>query len=344
MKFFADRLASLGLAVALVAFGASQARAQSGEVYTLKFHNSYPPSLAFYKSGTKFRELVEEWSDGRIKFENYEAGALTSVAGMIDAVDQGIIDIGQSWGGFYVGDVPEADVEVGLPLAWSEPWEAYDAYYNRGLKELAAEAYESRFNVKHFPVPISMTYVVSTRQDLSSLEDLKRLKIRALGVYGELMQSLGASAVVVPGPELYTALQLGTIDGLVYGIEAAVAQGLQEYLKTAIVTPNFNAGVGHFLINRDTWNSLPPDLQNVIERAAHYGTVASAMDYAAVEAASVGELQRAGVKLLTLSEAEQKKLVESATTLWDKIAERSEIAAKGVEIIREQQKDYGDLD
>ena len=125
-------LAAAGLTLSLAAH-----TAQAQEVHTLKYQHSYPPSLSFYnKTGMGFIKRVEEWSNGRIKFEIFEAGALASVGGMLEAVDAGIIDVSQSWGGFYVGDVPEADVETGLPLAWDEAYEVYDAYYNRGLREV----------------------------------------------------------------------------------------------------------------------------------------------------------------------------------------------------------------
>lgn len=339
-----SNLLPAALAAGLLLAGSSIANAQDGKVYTLKYHHSYPPSLAYYqKTGGGFIKLVEKWSNGRIKFEVYDTGALTSVAGMVEAVDQGVIDISHSWGGFYSGDIPEADVEVGLPLAWQQPWEAYDAYYNRGLKEVIAKAYESRFNVKHFPSIIALRYAFSTRDEINNLDDLKGKKIRAIGIFGELAQGLGASAVVIPGAEIYTALQLGTIDGLVYGIEAVVAQDLQGHLKTTIIEPNLNSGVGHWLINKKTWNSLPPDLQQVIEDAVRFGNMANAMDYAAVEAVSTGVLAKAGVKLLSLSENDQAKLAEVAVALWDKIAARSKLAAEGVAIVKQQQREYGQL-
>jgi len=329
-------------ALSVTVLGSQPAAADADKVFTLKYQNSYPPSLAFYnKNGVGFRELVERWSHGRIKFENYEAGALASVSGQLEAVSLGIIDVSQSWGGFYVGDVPEANVEIGLPTAWQESWETYDAYYNRGLKEVVAEAYESRFNVKHFPAIIGMQYVISTTRDINSLADMKGMKLRALGVYGEFVQALGASATVIPGAELYTALQLGTADGLIYGAEAVVAQGLQEFTKATVISPNLNAGAGHWLFNRDVWNSLPADLQQVIEDAAKYGNALQSMNYRVVEAASVGTLIHDGVHMVSLSPEDRETVSKVASELWETVASRSPLAAKAVQIVRDQQHAYG---
>lgn len=343
MQWRLGRTLPLVLGLALAALAGERAAAQD-KVHTLKYHHSYPPSLSFYnKVGTGFIQRVEEWSKGRIKFQVFEAGALTSVAGMTDAVNSGVIDVSQSWGGFYVGVVPEADIETGLPLAWKEPYEVYDAYYNRGLREVIAEAYESRFNVKHFPAIIGMQYAISTSKPVKTLGDLSGLKLRALGVYGEFAKALGASATVVPGAELYTALQLGTIDGLIYDAEAVVAQGLDTFLKSSLVDPHLNAGSGHWLINRKSWEALPPDLQKVIADAAQYGNMASAASYRANAEKSVGVMKQKGVDMVTLSDADQAKATTIAMELWDKVAARSERAAKGVAIVKQQQRDFGRL-
>ena len=335
------RLLPAVAAGALLALTAAPGYA-ADKVFTLKYQHSYPPSLSFYnKTGMGFIKRVEDWSDGRIKFEVFEAGALSSVGGQLEAVDAGVIDVSQSWGGFYVGDVPEADVETGLPMAWDEAYEVYDAYYNRGLQEVIAEAYESRFNVKHFPAIISMQYGIATTKPIKSLADVKGLKLRALGVYGEFAQALGASATVIPGAELYTALQLGTVDGLIYDAEAIIATGLEEFLKTDIVKPNLNAGSGHWLINRDKWNALPPDLQKVIADAARYGNMASAMEYRASAEVNVGVMRKKGVTMLELSDADMATASGVAQDLWDKVGKRSPLAQKAVDIVKQQQRDFG---
>lgn len=341
MKFTVKSTIALAFGL-LTAIVTTQPVAAQNKTYTLKYHHSYPPSLSFYnKVGAGFIQRVQEWSNGRIKFQVFEAGALTSVAGQTDAVHKGIIDVSQSWGGFYVGVVPEADIETGLPLAWREPYEVYDAYYNRGLKDVIAQAYESRFNVKHFPAIIGMQYAISTTKPVKTLDDLKGMKLRAIGVYGEFAKALGASATVVPGAELYTALQLGTVDGLIYDAEAIIAQGLQGFLKSSLAVPHLNAGSGHWLINKKTWDSLPPDLQKVIADAAQYGNMASASSYRANAERSVGQMKDKGVDIVTMSAADQKRAHEVAQELWTKVAARSDMAAKGVAIVRQQQKDFG---
>lgn len=341
MKNMLKKSAAAVAGLALMALAAPQ-DASAEKTWTLKFQHSYPPTLAFYnKTGSNFLKYIEENSNGRIKFEVFDVGAIASVAGMLEATHLGILDMHQSWGSFYVGDVPEADVETGLPLAWDEAYEVYDAYYQRGLAEVIDEAYGSRFNVKHFPAIISMQYGLATTKPISGLEDLKGMKIRALGAYGDLVQSLGGSATVLPGAELYTALQLGTIDGLVYGAEAMVAQGLETFLKSMIVKPNFNAGAGQWLVNKDIWNEFPEDLKQVFHDAARMQNMETAMQYRAAEQMKVGIMSQAGVDMMALPDSEAQQMRSMAHEIWDKVAARSPLSAKAVEIVKQQQREFG---
>ncbi len=315
------------------------------DVLTLRFQHSYPPGTAFYEhTGQEFVERVEELSDGRIEFQVYEAGALASVGDMVSATDDGRIHVSISYGGFYVGDVPEADVETGLPLAWAEPWEVYDAYYNRGLKEVVAEAYESRFDVKYFPAPIGMQYAISTRDPVSSLDDLRGMNLRAPGIYGEFLEELGAASVTIPADEMYSALQQGTVDGAIYDVASIIPTGAHEFLSSAILDPHVNAGAGHFLINGDIWESLPEDLQEVFREAAQYGGAASANSYRASAEISVGELRAAGVDTVSLSDEEREQALSLAMNLWEEVAERGDLNAKGVEIVKQQMRDFGRIE
>ncbi|MGR3780126.1 MAG: TRAP transporter substrate-binding protein DctP [Albimonas sp.] len=340
MTFNRRTVLSGGMAAAAAGIAARSARADDGKVHTLRFQGSHPPNQAFTTvTAQGFRELVETMSAGRIKFEVYDAGALVSVTEMLDAVDQGLLDVMQSYGAFYSGSVPEADIEVGLPTAWKHPWEAYDAYYERGLLEIIREAYESRFNVRYFPAVISLTYGLALRDEIGSLAELEGKKIRALGVYGDFVQRLGGAPVVIPGAELYTAMQLGTIDGVLYGAEAVAAANLQDFCKSMIYQPNWNTGVGQFVFNAGVFDALPEDLRQVIDFAARYGGAAQAMAYSAAEAQKMKVLTDAGMKMLQLTPEDEARLAETAQAAWDAVAAKSDLAARGVELVRTQRRE-----
>ena len=104
------------------------------------------------------------------------------------------------------------------------------------------------------------------RQPVKNLDDLKGMKIVCHGLSAKVVGALGATPVAMPMPERYDALQKGVAEGVVDPIEALKGWKLGEVIKST--TENFGSAysTGFFVVmNKDKWNSLPPDVQKVIE-------------------------------------------------------------------------------
>ena len=99
------------------------------------------------------------------------------------------------------------------------------------------------------------------------LEDMKGLKFRAHGTSALVVKALGGTPVPKPMPETYQMLQKGVVDGAVYPFEANKGWKLGEVTKyctadyTAAYTTSF-----FVVMNKDKWNSLPADIQKIIEQ------------------------------------------------------------------------------
>jgi hypothetical protein len=173
-------------------------------------------------SGVSTEEWIETISDGRIQIDMSPPGSIVPVADMFKAVSDGTIDIsGGLYGGYYTAQVPETDIEIGLPYAWPNAQLAFDWYYQRGGYEMFNEEVYSKHGVWFIPVPGGTTYSFSSFNfDISEgLSSIKGKKLRALGIYGDLAAALGASPTVIPGPDMYMAAKTGTIDGAIYGFD-----------------------------------------------------------------------------------------------------------------------------
>lgn len=106
------------------------------------------------------------------------------------------------------------------------------------------------------------------RKEIKSLKDLKGLKIRIPGMGGEVMSKVGALAVTVPLGELYTSLEMGTIDAVewispIFDINMGF-QKIAKYYYTGWQEP---ASDIQFLVNKRSYKKLPKDLQLIIETA-----------------------------------------------------------------------------
>ena len=104
-------------------------------------------------------------------------------------------------------------------------------------------------------------------KEINSVEDLKGLKMRIPGLGGEVFQRAGGTPVTLPGAEIFTSLQTGTIDATEWvGPYNDVAFGLQKAARYYYYPGWHEPGPAlETIINADAWASLPPDLQAIVE-------------------------------------------------------------------------------
>ena len=126
-------------------------------------------------------------------------------------------------------------------------------------------------NVVSFPIaPLGPQALGWFATPIESLEDIKELKYRIYGIGNEVYGRIGVNVVTVPGDEILPALERGDIDAAEWigGIED-LKLGLHDVLKIHY-TPGMHEPVSNIdlLINKDTYGSLPADLQAIIQAAA----------------------------------------------------------------------------
>jgi TRAP-type C4-dicarboxylate transport system substrate-binding protein len=316
--------------------------AKDKQVITWKMQSAYALHTASANGAVYWASQIERITNGRLKIELYEPGTLCTTASIPDMIEQGVIDCAMSYGGYYTGIIPEANLSTGLPMVHQTLDECLDAWYNRGFLEVIREGFAER-GIYYCFYPVDNWYNFALKKPIKTLEDLKGLKIRALGAYGRFTQLLGASAVSVPGPETYMALRLGTVDGALYSAAAIVdtkVDGIVEYT----IYPTAAQITADFYISQKSLDKLPEDLRHIVVTASddifiHGGVLVQIRDQEAQR-----ELVRKGVKRIYLSEEDVKRATMVATQLWDEIATKNERCKKGVEILKQQLRDLGRLE
>lgn len=116
-------------------------------------------------------------------------------------------------------------------------------------------------DVKVLTVWTSEPYFLLTRtKQVKTLEDIKGMKIRAVGSSVKMIESLGGVAVVVAAPEVYVALERGVIDGVLTIADAIMSYKWFEVARYYTYVPT---GCYYFMLvmNKDVWNSMPYDVQ-----------------------------------------------------------------------------------
>ena len=252
------------------AIDGSVAAPAKAETIKWKLVTSWPKN--FPGLGTapeKFADLVNEMSAGRLQIKVYGAGELVPALQVFDAVSQGTAEMGHSGAYYWKGKAAAAQfftsVPFGLNAQEMNGWIQYG-----GGQELWNEVY-APFNL--MPLPGGNTGVQMGgwfNKEVNSVDDLKGLKMRIPGIGGEVLQRAGGTPVTLPGGEIFTSLQTGTIDATEWvGPYNDLAFGLFKVAKYYYYPGWHEPGsMMEFTINKDAFAELPADLQAIVKVAA----------------------------------------------------------------------------
>lgn len=217
----------------------------------------------------KFVAAVEEKTNGEVTFRVFNGGEMVQQQFVPTAVPQGTVDIALTTLDTWSGRIP--DVSVTTSPLWPYtiemarnallPGKPVFEYFNDQLKENGAVLL-TLFDIG--------SPVLSTREKVALPPDIAGKTIRTYSKgASELLQAVGASPVTMGVGDVYSALQRGAIDGALGGIQGAV--GLKHYEVTKyVMVPNglFGTLVHGYVMNKDKWDSLSPDIQTAIQEAA----------------------------------------------------------------------------
>lgn len=175
-----------------------------------------------------------------------------------------------------------------------------------------------------------------------SLGDFKGMKFRTAGCWGEMVTEMGAAVVFLPGGEIYESMQRGVIDCFEFSTPGAdYSAGFHE-LGAYMHGPGVHAPQScfEFLVNKDRWNELSPDLKAIVTHAAEAMTVRlwGVYDYSDMEA--MDALKEYGTEFVYLPEDLQREIVKVANEYYDEKAKEDPFFAKVLESQREFAKRY----
>jgi len=232
---------------------------------------------SFAVGGTYFADKVipeeivkplETMSGGRIKITHNFSGSIVPDAEMHTAVGKGIIDMAITLNSYYSATMPIAALEYGYPGQYASIRDCLQ-FIRQGGEDLLRKAYMETFNIYHlWPIYDYSLDMVSTKP-IPDLASIKGLKIRAPGSTGTVLGKAGASVVMMPGTELYTALSTKVIDAACYGaMNDVFSLGLQDVAKHAVIGLYKARLTADVVINPTVFNSLPDDLKEIVLRAS----------------------------------------------------------------------------
>jgi TRAP-type mannitol/chloroaromatic compound transport system substrate-binding protein len=237
-----------GAAAATGALGAIAApavvRAQTR--FNWKMTSAYVKGSPFYMDGpgspTDLARRIRDMSDGRLNIQVFGAGELMPAFEGFDAVRAGTVEMNHANSYFWTGKTFAAQYFTAVPF---------------GMVAL----------------PCGNTGVQMTgwfKKEINSVADLKGLKMRIPGLAGRVYANLRVDVKVLPGGEIFPALERGVIDAAEFvGPFQDRRLGLHKAAKFYYTTGwHESATVSELLINKAAWQKLPKDLQAIVENAA----------------------------------------------------------------------------
>lgn len=226
---------------------------------------AFPKPLDFTKSFLRYVDTVNEKGKGVVQINVQGGPEVIPPQEQGDAVRRGVVDMQYGPATYYLGAFPEADAMVGSNLSPAE------TRANGGL-DLLGQAFTEKMGVHllgHFDtgIPFHLYLVDEPKRTDAGAVDLNGLKLRSQPIYREFFEKMGVTTVSIPVPEVYTALERGTVDGLGFPLVAVMDLGWHEHFKYRIDPPFFQTDLVT-IVNHAKWESLSEEARTILQDAA----------------------------------------------------------------------------
>jgi TRAP-type mannitol/chloroaromatic compound transport system substrate-binding protein len=265
------RTAGVGAAaVATTGAVAAPAIAQSAPELNWRITSSFPKSLDTLYGGLEhFAKIVAEATDNKFQIRTFAAGEIVPGLQVLDAVQNGTVEMGQTAFYYYYGKDPTFALATVVPFGLNT--RQMNAWVTQGGGEQLIDDFLKSYNV------VGMIGGNTTaqmggwfRKEIKTVDDLKGLKMRIAGLAGDVMTKLGVVPQQIAGGDIYPALEKGTVD-------AAEWVGPYDDLKLGFVkvAPYYyypgwwegNAAL-HLIVSLEKFNALPKAYQQILRMAA----------------------------------------------------------------------------
>ncbi|MCC6608764.1 MAG: TRAP transporter substrate-binding protein DctP [Burkholderiales bacterium] len=277
---------------------------------------SWPKSLAtLYGTAELIAQRVGEITDGKFEIRAFAAGEIVPALAVLDAVQAGTVELGHTASYYYVGKDPAFALGCAIPFGMTtrqmNAW-----WYFGGGREAMAPLYKD-YGCVAFPAGNTGTQMGGWyRKEIKTVADLKGLKFRIAGIAGLGLSKLGVIPQVLGGPDIYPALEKGTIDAAEWvGPYDDEKLGFQKVAKYYYYPAWWEGGpMIVTLANEKKFAELPKDYQAALRTACGQANAWMMAKYDAENPPALRRLLASGVQLRPFSreimEASEKAMYE----------------------------------
>ena len=314
--------AGTGLAAASAA---APAIAQPQPHVRWRMASSFPRSLdTLLGSAEQIAGRLARMTDGRFEVRVFAAGEIVPPLQVLDAVQNGTVECGQTAGYYYVGKNPAFAFDTSLPFGLNCRQQNAWMYYGGGLERL--RGLYRQYNIVNFPAGNTGAQMAGWyRREIKSVADLKGLKFRIGGLGGQVLAKLGVVPQQIPGPDVYPALEKGTIDAAEWvGPYDDEKLGFHKVAKFYYYPGWWEGSAqGSLLVNLKHWAALPVSYQQALETACAEANVMMTARYDAGNTAALRRLVAEGAQLRVFPRPVLEACYQAAFELYAALAAQS---------------------
>ncbi|MBI4192223.1 MAG: TRAP transporter substrate-binding protein [Betaproteobacteria bacterium] len=314
--------AAVGLAAGAVA---APAIAQSQPGIKWRMASSFPKSLdALFGTAEQIASRVSKLTEGKFEIRVFAAGEILPALQVLDAVQNGTVECGQSASYYYIGKNPAFAFDTAIPFGMNARQQNAWMYYGGGI-ELMRGLFK-QYNIIQFPAGNTGTQMAGWyRKEIKTVADLKGLKMRIGGLAGQVLAKLGVVPQQIAGGEIYQALERGTIDATEWvGPYDDEKLGFNKVAKFYYY-PGWWEGSAQLSIyvNLKQWKALPKAYQEALEVACADANVHMLAKYDARNTEALRRLVSAGTQLRAFPRPVMEACLKAADELYGELSAKN---------------------
>ncbi|MCP5023400.1 MAG: TRAP transporter substrate-binding protein [bacterium] len=284
--------------------------------------SSFPSSLdTIFGAAEVLSKRLSEMTEGNFTIRVYVGGELVPPLQVLDAVQQGGVEVGQTGGYYYTGKNPALAFDTCVPFGLT-PRQQIAWLREGGGGEWMKKIY-SDFGVIPFPGGNTGVQMGGWfKREVNSLSDLKGFKMRIPGLGGKVMDALGVSVQVLAGGDIYPALERGAIDATEWvGPYDDQKLGFHQVAKNYYYPGWWEPGPNlSFLVNQSAWDKLPATYKAAFEAACAEASLTMQTRYDAKNPPALRDLLQSDVQLRPFTDEIMRGAQEASQALLEDIA------------------------
>jgi TRAP-type mannitol/chloroaromatic compound transport system substrate-binding protein len=284
--------------------------------------SGFPKALdTIYGAAETFARKVKDMTGGKFEISVHAAGELVPMPGLVDAVQNGTVEMGHTAPYYYFGKNDAFALGCAIPFGLNSRQMTAWSYDGNGLK-LMREFY-SNYGFTSFPMGNTGAQMGGWyRKEIKTVADMKGLKFRVGGFAGKVTSRLGTVSQNIPGGEIYQALEKGTID-------AAEWVGPYDDQKLGF---NKVAPIYHYpgwweggpqldlYVNQKAFDGLSAEYKAIIESAAAYAHTEMQAKYDARNPAALKQLVANKTRLVAFPKPVLDAAFKEAMDLYSELS------------------------